>query len=176
MQFLCSMIRHKQAVPPFLPPSGSVRLLLPGVHLLRSGIHSLTLLHRHKWNTCLKKSASQKYHFPLCNNFLPPSHLICHLAYLKNIPFSHPRESSAGLYGCVFLLSPLIYLYLQAAFSISSRLFLATCVTTRNMRKKECALAHSRACGGRLRHLSYTPQCASSRSIFYFTGKQFPVK
>ena len=111
------MIRHKQAVPPFLPPSGSVRLLLPGVHLLRSGIHSLTLLHRHKWNTCSKKSASQKYHFPLCNNFLPPPHLICHLAYLKNIPFSHPRESSAGLYGCVFPLSPLIYLYLQAAFS-----------------------------------------------------------
>jgi len=43
-------------------------------------------------------------------------------------------------------------------------------------KKKECALAHSRACGGRLRHLPYTPQCASSRSVFYFTGKQFPVK
>ena len=43
-------------------------------------------------------------------------------------------------------------------------------------RNKECALAHSRACGGRLRHLPYTPQCASSRSVFYFTGKQFPVK
>ena len=41
---------------------------------------------------------------------------------------------------------------------------------------KECALAHSRACGGRLRHLPYPPQCASSRSVFYFTGKQFPVK
>jgi len=44
------------------------------------------------------------------------------------------------------------------------------------MHNKECALAHSRACGGRLRHLPYTPQCASSRSVFYFTGKQFPVK
>ena len=43
-------------------------------------------------------------------------------------------------------------------------------------RNKECALAHSRACGGRLRHLPYTPQCASSRSVFFFTGKQFPVK
>ena len=45
-----------------------------------------------------------------------------------------------------------------------------------NKIKKECALAHYRACGGHLRHLPYTPQCASSRSIFYFTGKQFPVK
>jgi len=47
---------------------------------------------------------------------------------------------------------------------------------SRYLRKKECALAHSRACGGRLRHLPYTPQCASSQSVFYFTGKQFPVK
>ena len=30
----------------------------------------------------------------------------------------------------------------------------------------ECALAHSSACSGRLRHLPYTPQCASMRSIF----------
>ena len=37
-------------------------------------------------------------------------------------------------------------------------------------------IPHSRACDGRLRHLPYTPQCASSRSVFYFTGKQFPVK
>jgi len=44
------------------------------------------------------------------------------------------------------------------------------------LQKKECALAHSRACGGRLRHLPYTPQCASSLPVFYFTGKQFPVK
>ena len=44
------------------------------------------------------------------------------------------------------------------------------------LENKECALAHSRACGGRLRHLPYPPQCASSRSGFYFTGKQFPVK
>ena len=44
------------------------------------------------------------------------------------------------------------------------------------MHNKECALAHSSACGGRLRHLPYTPQCASSRSVLYFTGKQFPVK
>ena len=37
------------------------------------------------------------------------------------------------------------------------------------LRKKECALAHSRACGGRLRHLPYTPQCASSLpSIWLF--------
>ena len=49
-------------------------------------------------------------------------------------------------------------------------IFLATRVN------KECALTHSRACGGRLRYLPYTPQCASSRSVFCFTGKQFPVK
>ena len=29
---------------------------------------------------------------------------------------------------------------------------------------------------GGQRHLPYTPQCASSWSIFYFIGKQFPVK
>ena len=47
----------------------------------------------------------------------------------------------------------------------------------RTMKKnKECALAHSRACGGRLRHLHCTSQCASPRSVFDFTGKQFPVK
>jgi hypothetical protein len=34
------------------------------------------------------------------------------------------------------------------------------------VKNNECALAHSRACGGRLRHLPYTPQCASSRSVF----------
>ena len=50
------------------------------------------------------------------------------------------------------------------------------CYRVSTMRNKECALAHSRACGGRLRHLPYTPQCVSSRSVFYFTGKQFPVK
>ena len=33
---------------------------------------------------------------------------------------------------------------------------------------KECALAHSRACGGRLRHLPYTPQCASSQSVLLY--------
>ena len=49
-------------------------------------------------------------------------------------------------------------------------IFLATRVN------KECALTHSRACGGRLRHLPYTPQCTSSRSVFCFAGKQFPVK
>ena len=43
-------------------------------------------------------------------------------------------------------------------------------------KNKECALAHSRACGGRLRHLHCTSQCASPRSVFYFTGKQFPGK
>ena len=43
-------------------------------------------------------------------------------------------------------------------------------------KNKECALAHSRACGGRLRHLPYTPKCASSRKVFCFTGTQFPVK
>ena len=37
-------------------------------------------------------------------------------------------------------------------------------------------IPHSCACDGRLRHLPYTPQCASSRSVFCFTGKQFPVK
>ena len=44
------------------------------------------------------------------------------------------------------------------------------------LENKEFALTHSRAYSGRLRHLPYPPQCASSRSVFYFTGKQFPVK
>ena len=43
-------------------------------------------------------------------------------------------------------------------------------------KNKECAKAHSRVCGGRLQHLPYTPKCASSRSVFCFTGTQFPVK
>ena len=117
VQFLYSMLRHKQAAPPFLPPSGPVRLLRLYVPLLKSEIRFLVLPHKHKWNTCLKRSASPAYHFPLCNNSLLPPYLICRLAYPKNIPFSHPIEASAGLCGCVFPLSPLIYLYLQAAFS-----------------------------------------------------------
>jgi len=41
---------------------------------------------------------------------------------------------------------------------------------------KECTFAHSRACGGRLQYLPYTPQCSFSWSVFCFTEKQFPVK
>ena len=33
---------------------------------------------------------------------------------------------------------------------------------------KECALAHSCACGGRLRHLHCTPQCASLAERFIY--------
>ena len=39
---------------------------------------------------------------------------------------------------------------------------------------KECALAHSGACGGRLRHLPCTPQCASLAERFCILGKDFP--
>ena len=39
---------------------------------------------------------------------------------------------------------------------------------------KECALAHSCACGGRLRHLHCTPQCASLAERFFILGKHFP--
>ena len=35
--------------------------------------------------------------------------------------------------------------------------------------KKECALAHSRAERGRLRHVSASRECASSRSVLYVT-------
>ena len=34
--------------------------------------------------------------------------------------------------------------------------------------------AHSCACGGRLRHLHCTPQCASLAERFYILGKHFP--
>ena len=39
--------------------------------------------------------------------------------------------------------------------------------------KKECALAHSRAERGRLRHVSASRECASSRSVFCFIGRNF---
>ena len=61
----------------------------------------------------------------------------------------------------------------NAGYIMHKATFPCICAVSLN---KECALAHSRACGGRLRHLPYTPQCASSRSVFFFTRKQFPVK
>ena len=39
--------------------------------------------------------------------------------------------------------------------------------------KKECALAHSRAERGRLRHVPASRECASSRSDFCFIGRNF---
>ena len=44
--------------------------------------------------------------------------------------------------------------------------------------KKECALAHSRAERGRLRHISSSRERASTRSAFCFIGNatQFPIK
>ena len=41
-------------------------------------------------------------------------------------------------------------------------------------KNKVRALAHSGACGGRLRHLPCTPQCASLAERFYILGKDFP--
>ena len=41
-------------------------------------------------------------------------------------------------------------------------------------KNKECAKAHSRACGGRLRHQPYTPQCAS-RGAFLCHRTKFPM-
>ena len=40
-------------------------------------------------------------------------------------------------------------------------------------RCKECALAHSGVSRGRLRHVSASRECASSRSIFCFIGRNF---
>ena len=37
--------------------------------------------------------------------------------------------------------------------------------------EKECALAHSRAERGRLRHVSASRECVSSRSVFCFIGR-----
>ena len=54
-------------------------------------------------------------------------------------------------------------------YLISDNLFcLPFCET-----KKECALAHSRAERGRLRHVSASRECASSRSVFCFIGRNF---
>ena len=39
--------------------------------------------------------------------------------------------------------------------------------------EKECALAHSRAERGRLRYVSASRECASSRSVFCFIGRNF---
>ena len=41
------------------------------------------------------------------------------------------------------------------------------------LQTKECALAHSCACDGRLRHPPYTSQCASSRSVFDLQESNF---
>ena len=43
-------------------------------------------------------------------------------------------------------------------------------------RCKECALAHSGVSRGRLRHVSSSRECASSRSVFLFHRTQFPMK
>ena len=43
-------------------------------------------------------------------------------------------------------------------------------------KNKECAFPHSRTCDGRLRYLPYTPQCASSRSVFLLYRKAISCK
>ena len=105
-------------------------------------------------------------HSKVCTNFQKNSHsfysiCIVHKFHGENTTyFLHKRMAFLGFY-----------------FGLTIFLLFSSPVTFPHYsRNKECALAHSRACGGRLRHLPYTPQCASSRSVFYFTGKQFPVK
>ena len=41
-------------------------------------------------------------------------------------------------------------------------------------KNKECALAHSSACGGCLQHHHCTPQCASCRRLLYNQEMKFP--
>mgnify|MGYP004684469593 CR=1 FL=1 len=105
--------------------------------------------------------------------------------YLKTLLFIHQTNKAAFVssnYGEINEKNEVVFLKNSKNLSLISFedilfiLVLLKISVSRYSRKKECALAHSRACGGRLRHLHCTPQCASSRSVFYFTGKQFPVK
>ena len=105
-------------------------------------------------------------HSKVCTNFQKKSHsfysiCIVHKFHGENTTyFLHKRIAFLGFY-----------------FGLTIFLLFSSPVTFPHYsRNKECALAHSRACGGRLRHLPYTPQRASPWSGFCFTGKQFPVK
>ena len=91
-------------------------------------------------------------HSKVCTNFQKNSHsfysiCIAHKFHIENTTyFLHKRMAFLVFY-----------------FGLTIFLLFSSPVTFPHYsRNKECALAHSRACGGRLRHLPYTPQCASS--------------